>query len=311
MAGGSGLTQGYRALREGAARIDLSARGRILAHGEDRSRLLHAMTTNHVQQLVPGQGCYAFFLSAQGRILADVMLLCREDHLVLDLEPEVKDRILQHLDKFIIADDVTLEDVTEKTSEIAFEGPQAAALLESAGIPLPAEPIASLDWNGRLIVKASSTGAPGYRIIGSTEGLPEAAAATAEDVLAVRLEHGFPRYGDDITEAHLVQETGRLDAVHFSKGCYIGQEIVERVRSRGQVKWRLVPLRIAAAASPARGAKLMAGDKEAGEITSASFSPAEEQVRALGYIRAEFLRPGAVLTLDGSDVQVLEPIQNL
>src|SRR3982074_1394482 len=102
---------GYQALREGAAWLDLSARGKIFASGEDRVRLLHAMSTNEVKKLEPGQGCYAFFLNPQGRILADVNLFVLEDRILLDVEPEVRDLIYRHLDKFIIADDVALGDV--------------------------------------------------------------------------------------------------------------------------------------------------------------------------------------------------------
>jgi glycine cleavage system aminomethyltransferase T len=118
---------GYEALRQSAARVDLSARGRIRVSGEDRKRLLHAMTTNHVEQLEPGQAIYAFFLNAQGRILADVNIYCAEDHLLLSVEPEVREKVLSHLDRYIIADDVTLEDITEATAEIAVSGPQAPA----------------------------------------------------------------------------------------------------------------------------------------------------------------------------------------
>ena len=92
--------------------MDLSGRGKIRATGEDRARLLHAMTTNQVESLKPGEGCYAFFLSAQGRILADVNLLCFEDHFLLDTEPETRTKVYEHLDRYIIADDVTLEDQT-------------------------------------------------------------------------------------------------------------------------------------------------------------------------------------------------------
>src|SRR5579864_3168752 len=103
---------GYDALRTRAAYLDLSGRGKIKLTGEDRARLLHAMTTNHIEQLTPGAGCYAYFLSAQGRILADVNVLCRDDHFLLDTEPETRQSLHQHLDHFIIADDVTLEDLS-------------------------------------------------------------------------------------------------------------------------------------------------------------------------------------------------------
>src|SRR5689334_15021687 len=113
----------YHALRHGAAWLDLSGRGKIRVKGEDRVRLLHAMTTNHVQQLEPGGGCYAFFLNAQGRILADVNLFILPEYILLDTEPETRQRVMEHLDQFIIADDVTLEDITDEMATIAIGGP--------------------------------------------------------------------------------------------------------------------------------------------------------------------------------------------
>src|SRR5438094_4460274 len=104
---------GYQALRESVAYLDLSRRGKIFASGEDRVRLLHAMTTNHVQKLQPGEGCYVFFLSAQGRVLADANLFALPDRILLDAEPEMREGLYEHLDKFIIADDVTLEDASD------------------------------------------------------------------------------------------------------------------------------------------------------------------------------------------------------
>src|SRR5260221_552191 len=115
------MTPGYSALRAHAASIDLSKRGKIKVTGEDRARLLHAMTTNHIQQLKPGQGCYTFFLNAQGRILGDANVLCFEDHFLLDTEPETGRKLFEHLDRYIIADDATLEDQTEQLATVAVE----------------------------------------------------------------------------------------------------------------------------------------------------------------------------------------------
>src|SRR6201996_2095483 len=111
----NGSTPGYDALMNTAALLDLSRRGRIRVAGEDRARLLHAMTTNHVQQMKPGDGIYAFFLNAQGRILADAYVLCFEDHFLLDTGAETRKLVYEHLDRYIIADDVALDDVTEET----------------------------------------------------------------------------------------------------------------------------------------------------------------------------------------------------
>src|SRR4026208_1066590 len=131
---------GYQALRSGAAWLDLSTRGKIIARGEDRARLLHAMTTNHVQQLQPGEGCYAYFLNPQGRILADVNLFRRPEDFLLDVEPETREPLYQHLAKFIIADDVTLEDATSALATLDLEGPEALTPAARTTAPIPAKP---------------------------------------------------------------------------------------------------------------------------------------------------------------------------
>src|SRR4029077_20964900 len=131
---------GYKALRESAAYLDLSSRGKIFASGEDRLRLMHAMTTNQVKELQPGQGCYAFFLNPQGRIIADANLFVLADRILLDVEPEIGERLYQHLGKFIIADDVTLEDASESLTAWVVEGPKAAEALAAMGAPIPETP---------------------------------------------------------------------------------------------------------------------------------------------------------------------------
>ena len=281
--------KGYEDLLERAAWFDLSARGRLRVTGEDRRRLLHAMTTQHVEGMQPGESVYAFFLNAQGRVLADVVLICREEDFVLDLEPEVREKIMQHLDKYIIADDVTVEDITDQTACIAIEGPQA-----------PPPPPSG------LVVRHSITGAGGYRVIewdrSLTCPLPD---ADAEAVKTVRVEHGIPRYGDDITESHIAQETGQLQALHFSKGCYIGQEIVERVRSRAILHRKLMPLRIAGSAVPPPQTQVNSGADKAGVIYSAVWSPAEKSVRAIGLMRIDFVEGGRPLEVNGTRVEVV------
>lgn len=283
------MDAGYHALREGAAWLDLSARGRIRVTGEDRVRLLHAMVTNHVQQLQAGQGCYAFFLNAQGRILGDLNLFCFADALLLDTEPETRRSSYEHLDKYIIADDVALEDVTEKTIELCLEGPHAAGVLEALGAPVPETAWSHLPWGTRTVARPG-----GFAIIAPREeraalvGQLESAGAVAagpEAARTVRLEAGRPRYGEDITDKHLPQETQLLHAIHFDKGCYLGQEIVERIRSRGGIHRFLVRLAIDGREPPPPGTKIAAGDKEVGEITSAAYSPAAGRVVALGYVR--------------------------
>ena len=305
---------GYEALREGAAWLDLSARGKIKALGEDGARLLHAMTTNHVQQLTPGTGCYAYFLSAQGRILGDVNLLCRPDHFLLDTEPETREKILKHLDSFIIADDVTLKDITESTATIAVEGPQAAAILTKLGAPVPEREYDNAEWERMLVVRTSYTGGPGFFIIAPLEQREDilqrlqsagVLAATPDAFRIVRIENGRPRYGEDISERFLAQETNQSRALNFQKGCYLGQEIVERVRSRGQIHRVLVPIQIDTTDVPAPGTKLHLGETSVGEITSAVFSPALGKVAALAYVRVEHAQPGSEVSLGDRSVIVV------
>jgi tRNA-modifying protein YgfZ len=314
-------TAGYNALRQAAAWRDVSTRGRLHISGEDRARLLNAMTTNQVQGLRPGQGCYLFFLNAQGRILGDANLFCFEDHLLLDTEPETRQKLLEHLDRYIIADDVTVEDVTETTAAIAVEGPQAETMLRVLGAEPPSDPHSWTSWDqrtsgARTIARVSATGSECFCIFLPAEekrgllaqlacltpmGIPE---ATPDDARTVRIEHGRPRYGEEITERYLIQETGQLQAVNFSKGCYLGQEIVERVRSRAQIHRLLQRIEIDTAEVPAAGTKLASGEAEAAEIASAAYSPALGKVVAMAYVRVPFANPGTELSWGGVPARV-------
>lgn len=296
------MSEGYKALRESAGRIDLSSRGRIRVTGEDRARLLHAMTTNHIQGLIAGTGCYVFFLSAVGRVLADANVLCFEDHFLIDTEPESREFLLQHLDKYIIADDVSLEDVTGSTLALGVEGPNAEAVLRDAGLPVPEAPLAHFPAGPFTVIRSSSTGGPGFRILGPRDTeppVPNLVSVPGDEARQVRLEHFFPRYGDDITSANLPQETGITDVLHFNKGCYLGQEIVERVRSRGHVNRTLAGVQIEGAEVVGRGSKIIFEETEAGEITSAAYSPALALTVAMAYVRINVARPATRVSIDG------------
>jgi aminomethyltransferase len=306
------MDPGYQALREGAAWLDLSAR--LRATGEDRARWLHAMLSNHVLQLQPGQGCYAFLLNPQGRILADLNLLCGDGSFLLDTEPETRRSCLEHLERHIVADDVTLEDVTEQTMALGLEGPLAAGTLRALGAPVPDAGYSHAGWPVGVVARLSATGAPGFALFaprGERAGLVArlesagAVAASPEAARIVRIEHGRPRYGEDFTLRHLPQETQLLHALHFNKGCYLGQEIVERIRSRGGVHRFLVPLSINAKEPPPPGTRIIAAGKEVGELASAAYSPAEGQVLALGYLRLGEFPPDAPLQAAGHPVRRL------
>lgn len=271
------MTDGYQALRHGAAWLHLSARGRIVARGRDRARYLHNVTSNEVKKMLPGQSCYAFLLTPQGRIQADVYLLCRADDFLLDTEPETRQKAQQLILKYKVADQIELEDVTEQTAAIGVEGASAESIQISGDF---------------TTAPFSETGQPGYRIYCAPDAVAgivaqlEAAgakAATADDARTVRIENGKPRYGDDIFETTLPQESDQMDAVSFTKGCYLGQEIVERIRARGHVNRKLVRVELDQPVTP--GEKRTVDGAEM-EFTSSVVSPESGKVIALGYRRA-------------------------
>jgi aminomethyltransferase len=305
------MNEGYEALRRSAAWIDVSARGRILVRGRDRARLLHNVTSNDVKKLAPGSGCYAFLLSPQGRIQADLHLFCFADHFLIDTEPELREKVAQLILKYKVADQVELEDVTSQTSAVAVEGPAAAAALAPIGAPIPGGEYTHLPWDNATIAAVSLTGQPGFRIFDGLEMASRLATAGIQsasegDIRQVRIENGIPRIGEDIRDTSLPQETQQMQAVSFTKGCYIGQEIVERIRAQGHVNKKLVRLAIDAKTTPLSGTKLTADGKEAGEITSSVYVPVTGQVAALAYVRTPFVEPGTRLKAGELDALVTQ-----
>ena len=287
------MSEGYQALRHGAAWLDLSARGRLIARGRDRARFLHNVTSNDVKGLKPGAGCYAFLLTPQGRIQADLYLWAFPEHYLIDTEAELAGKVLQHILKYKVADQIELEDVTAATASIGVEGPGAAAALSSLGAPVPGE-YQHLPWGDDTVAGISLTGQPGFRIYAAAGRLPDLAAllepagvkpATGDDARIVRIENGKPRYGEDILETSLPQETLQMHAVSFNKGCYLGQEIVERIRARGRVNRELVRFSLDQPEPPAPGSKLMVDGAET-EITSSIYSPDLGKSVGIGYARA-------------------------
>jgi len=287
------MSEGYDALRGGAAWMDLSARGRIVVRGRDRARLLHSLTSNEVKKMTAGSGCYAFLLNPQGRIQADLLLFCFEDHFLIETEPELREKVPAHLRRYIVADQVELDDATARTGEIGLEGPNAAAVLAALDAPVPLADYAHAPWGGAKVANASLTGQPGFRVFCGVEEAPaligrlEAAgakAAGAEDCRLVRIENGKPRYGDDILDTSLPQETQQMQAVSFTKGCYIGQEIVERIRARGHVNRKLRRVELAGSEPAAAGSLVQVDGKQA-EVTSSVYSPQAGKAIALAYVR--------------------------
>lgn len=304
----------YRLLREDAGLLDLFGRGKILATGEDRVRWLHGMVTNDVKSRQPGQGCYCFVLTAQGHIVADLQVLVGSEGILLDCEPFLTEKLVATLDHYIIMDQVELADLTPTLGTIGVEGPRAAEVVRSAlGFgELPQNPLDHVPYgepgSHRLVAHAGR----GFWILAPVAELAdlwgrlESAGARPAGFAAwdvIRIESGVPRCGVEIGETTLPQETGQMRALNFDKGCYVGQEIVERIRSRGHVNQLLLGLR-AERGELKPGQRVEADGKEIGRITSAARSPALGCPIALAYLRREFAEPGRQVMVEGQPAQV-------
>lgn len=291
----------------------LDEMGWIRVTGSDRVRWLNGMVTNSIQALAPGQGCYNFALNAQGRIQGDLNVFAPADDpdaLLLETARDQVPALLSHFDHFIIMDDVELADVTDQRAGVLLVGPNAASVLQRLKLNFPDEPLAaeSAEWSGSrvIVIRTYGTLVPRFELWAAPEvigSIVTAAAQNAYRLSTEALEHlrlleGTPRYGTDIRntdKAHdLPQETAMTGsesrALHFSKGCYLGQEIVERIRSRGNVHRTFSGFELTGAIPPA-GTILQAEGKNVGEVTSAAFIslPGRRVQLALGYVRREAL----------------------
>jgi aminomethyltransferase len=271
--------------------------------GADRTRWLNGMLTNNVRDLAENQGVYAYLLNPQGRIQADLYAYNRGESIVVDTDVSQAARVREIFDHYIIMDDVEVTDVSQLLTAIGLQGPGTGEILTAVGIqPSPLRPLELLElkWNdaGITFVRAEEWKHSAYEIWIehlSAPALWEAlvnAGATPVGTHAqrwYRMASVIPGYGEDIRERDLPQETSQdRRALHFAKGCYVGQEIVERIHSRGQVHRAFTAFSVDGP-PPAPGAKIAVDSKEVGEVTSAAPIPAEAgaMVVALGYLRRE------------------------
>jgi folate-binding protein YgfZ len=288
----------------------MSWQAKLVLTGEDRVRWLNGMVTNNVRDLALGQGVYSFLLTAQGRIVADLVSYNRGDYLLVTSDRSQSQAIKEMFDHYIIMDDVEVADVSDKLSAVGVAGPAAASVLQNAGIEvgsLEKGQVIDLNWRGIGISIASNThpNMDGFEIWFAAEsagsvwdGLIAAGAMPvgSEALEWYRIARGVPRYGVDLSQRDLPQETEQKHALNFAKGCYIGQEIVERIRARA-ILHRTFTGFLFEGDQPQAGTKIKEGEKNIGEITSAARIPfpGGERTVALGYLRREFEKPGTVV----------------
>jgi folate-binding protein YgfZ len=334
----------YRFARASVALIDKNHLAYLSFSGPDRVRYLNAILTNNIKDLDTDRGVVSLLLNPQGHILAEIETYAQPEKLFCVSYAMIRERLLEWLDKYIIMDDVTMTDETSQYATLALEGPQAAAVVrEVAGIDLAQlEELAAADVTVRgaqgssgqkvsevadgdvaaipcRIVRRSPGGVAGAEFVVKRQHLEPlwrvlSVAAQRHGggpmgytaLNALRLEQGVAWFGYDFGEKQIPHEAGLQDShISYSKGCYTGQEIVERVRSRGHANRARVGLRFSAESSPAPGAALTVGGKDVGHVTRVAFSPVLNATIGTGYVRREHSTAGSELQYENGSARVI------
>lgn len=316
------LERELAALRTGAALSPLSERMVLAARGEDRTSFLQGMLSNDVVRLRPGQGTHALLLTEQGRVVADLCVLVLDDAIWLDLPASSRERVRMALERFVVADDVELDELT--LLGMALRGPGADAVLaqvlgaDVAALPEGAH--VALPYGGAQVrvARLAEFGAHGFHAWCASEGCEDALALALLDAGAVsvgpdaceifRIANGWAREGVDYDVQTLAAEIPSLArAVSYSKGCYLGQEVMERIAARGHVNWLLVRLTAEPGATLVPGAIVRDGEAEVGRVTSVAVLPESGRPIALARVRASVATAGAQLAaLDGDRSATVE-----
>jgi folate-binding protein YgfZ len=315
------LAEEYRALKAKAVMGAVAPGSAIAVRGKDRKEYLHGLFTNDIRGLMPGRGCYAAWLTPQGRMLTDLHVFDLDDMVLLDVPAGLSAATLERLDRSLFSEDVQLSDLSHALTTVWVHGPAAAAAVQKV-LALATAPDSWLDYqNGRfefgggavVLVRVDQLGVPGFGVYTDAaheadlrRALEAAGALQVEPatIEVARVESGYPLFGVDMTDDTIPLEAGIEDrAISFTKGCYVGQEVIIRVlhRGHGRVVRKLVGLRLAAV--PARHAKVFAADREIGWVTSAANSPRTGPI-ALGYVHRDFVAAGVEVAVESPEGRV-------
>lgn len=312
----------YRAAREGVVLFDLSHRGKVEVFGPEAASFLHNLLSNDVKSLPYSQGRETFLLNAQARVVAWGLvyrLKVFEDHLLagghdscwLDLDPGTGEKTAKHLQHYLISEDAELADRTREKAHIHVAGPGADALLAGAGVRgLEPGTLMQAGWGGGTVQfrRYDRLGVPGFDVVAPAERAAElwrswreqgARPAGLQAYEVLRVEAGLPVSGRDMDESTLAPEVNRTrQAISYTKGCYLGQEPVVRIRDLGHVNRLLVGLKVAGRDEVPAGTKVSHAGQDVGRLTSAVVSPALGEVAALGYVRRGQAEAGTMLHIE-------------
>jgi len=306
----STLSNEYSSVRDGGAGvIDLSSRGRLLVSGAEAVMFLNGLITNDMKTLLVNSWMPAVFPNVQGRLLASVRIIHRDDGFLIDTESATLEIVAKLLERFTLAGDFRVKDLTSETAMLSVQGQNAAEVIRkalgepSAMVARGQVATAQLENGSHVnVIRATHTGEDGFDLFADAKDgqtlldlLTRAGAQPfgSEVAETLRIEAGIARFGIDMDETRVVTETNLDDAVSFTKGCYIGQEIIARIKYRGHVAKKLTGVLLEQNVALASGAKILFDDqKEIGSITSATTSPRLKHTIALAYVKYDYLEPG-------------------
>ena len=316
----------YRLVRDGSSEesataglIDFSSRGRIKVSGGEAIQFLNGLITNDVKALQNGAIMTAAFPTVQGRLIALARVIHLDDFYLIETESETRERAFQTLERFTLAGDFRVEDMTNETAMLSLQGAGSEKIIREA-LGVDASEIKPggaglVSWNEQQLIlwRVTHTSEDGFDVIVSADHAPAlweefsnaGASPFGFDALEIlRIEAGLARYGVDMDETNVVLEAAPEEAVSFTKGCYVGQEIIARIHWRGHVAKKLTGLLIEDNASVQRNDKIRSLDgKEIGRLTSVTFSPHLERTIALGYVKYDYLVPGTEVRIASGEGQ--------
>jgi folate-binding protein YgfZ len=313
----------YHAAHKAAIFIERSSYGTIAFTGGDRASFLHALLTNDIASVTSAQGAYAAYLTPQGRMISDMRVIETGGRILLGVERDVAAPLTQRFDSLVFSEDVQVKDVTSEFSVLGVHGPSAARMIQNAtgfSVVGLAVQYSTLTSGSLTIVRDDAFAVPGYDVYvpaadsaAMRSKLIEAGAVAASEETGetLRIEAARPRFGVDMSTDTIPLEAGIEDrAISFTKGCYVGQEVIIRVmhRGHGRVARRLVSIVLSGDIVPLRGSKIQIGDRVVGDVTSATASPKIGAPLALGYVHRDYAEPGTELCADGSQARVYQPV---
>jgi folate-binding protein YgfZ len=311
------ILEQHKSVREAVGFLDLTDRGKIEVTGPDRTTFLHAMISNDVVELPELAGRYGTLLTDRGKIVSDFFYYKLPEILLIDVSKELLPVMKETLEKYIIMDEVELEDLSGQRVHFSLQGPKASELvlnLFETAISSEAYQVKEVDWEGSpgWLIAKQDLAESGCELIFSaevTESLKQAilkegdslglAEISREARNILRLEAGIPWYGEDMDENRYPMEARLETAISLTKGCYLGQEVVSKAVHIGGVSKLLMGLKVNLSVVPVKGARVLNNEgTQIGAITSAAFSPRFERPIALAYLKSKFALLGDVCQVE-------------